>query len=252
MLAKTPNFFCGGNMIYIPLFVLFFLSAPTLVSSQSQGVITMPRLDEVSEITFTDNTPRYFSVESLRKLLPCFFPINGGHFEAGTQQGLLKLKSGRSMRWAAANAESITLLTDKTQRSFRLSSGCSAVTQTVGKHKGLLKKVQNYGNLIVGANFELVLEKTDSNPDLYRAVVYVTAPDGRAFNLYQTGYAGIRLNSNGEQISIELGKGDAGCTPAEGCFRSVKKFAAASDLQVEVVIAFPGKQGTGIAVFEPF
>lgn len=239
-------------MKFIPLVVLFFLSVPILVSSQSRDVITMPSLGEVSEITIVDNTPRYFSAESLLKLLPCFTPNPFESSNSDTQQGLIKLKSGQTMRWVAENHESIIIFTDKEERSFRLSSGCSTVTQSVGKHKGLLKKAQNHGNLVVKANFELVLEKFASNPNFYHATVYVTDLDGRLINLSQSGYAGILLNSNGKQITIKLSKASAGCAADAGCFRSAEKFGAVSDLQVEVISAFPSKGGSGIAIFEPF
>ncbi len=241
---------------YIPIVVLFFFSVPASVVSQYRDVITMPSPFEVSEVTIVDDTPQYFSAKSLHKLLPCFTPRHG-RFNSDAQQGLLKLKNGQTMRWMAENHESIIILTDKTERSFFLSTGCSTVIQSVGKHKGLLKKAQNYGNLIREANFELVLEKADSKSNLYHAVVYVTNNfNGGIVDLSQSGYAGIRLNSKGKQTNInlykELNKETVGCAAAKGCFRSMEKFAATSDLQIEVIIAFPSKIGTGIAIFEPF
>ena len=111
-------------MKYYHLIALLLLVSTSRVASQSG--ISLPRREEIARIT-TEHAPLHlYTTDYLLEALPCFIPDERGRAETPklVDRGLVELKSGEVINWAAANNRSLLIGTRAGSRAFQLSGEC--------------------------------------------------------------------------------------------------------------------------------
>jgi hypothetical protein len=130
-----------------------------------------------------------------------------------------------------------------------------------GSHGGQLAKLVSHKNssLLPGYFIELVNQSKSGSPEKeFR--IYVLNPDSQAVNLMGSGYWKVSwlLGNKQGQLQDNLGEEKRKTWNEKPSYTPLYFFVARGNiprdkqLEIEVVIALPGKGGTGMAVFYPF
>jgi hypothetical protein len=143
---------------------------------------------------------------------------------------------------------------------------CLSVLQAISHVRsepngGQVAKMISYNNsfLLPGYSIELVnLSKSNSPEKEFR--IYVLNPDSQPVNLMGSGYWKVSwlLGNKQGQLQDNLGEEKQNTWNEKPPYTPLHSFVAKGNilkdrnLKIEVVIALPGKGGTGMAVFYPF
>jgi hypothetical protein len=129
--------------------------------------------------------------------------------------------------------------------------GGPAAAMRVGPHSGELRKAVG----VVGAqSIELLIKSSAQGKEIH---VYGVDAQNRPVNLAASGYGGILFKFGDLELPLRCDKvGEDGYISNAADrfehYRAVGKFPNSPKVELEITIAFPGKQGTAKVSFRPF
>jgi hypothetical protein len=108
----------------LSLAALFLVTHQQVVCSDLQ--ISLPKPDEVAQITVEPGLLNWYTPESLLKLLPYFVPSQGViRRKKFLQRGTLVLKNGTVLHWKAGGNTSLQIHTEQERQLFVLPAECA-------------------------------------------------------------------------------------------------------------------------------
>ncbi|MEO6654812.1 MAG: hypothetical protein ABIO36_01905 [Pyrinomonadaceae bacterium] len=103
---------------YLSLLLLFFISIFG-VGSQVKANISVPEIQDIGNIETTNNQFRFYTTNSLRRMLPRLSPVTHGTKEPpGYQYGTITRKDGSIIKWKSSHFGNLILYDDGGEQFF--------------------------------------------------------------------------------------------------------------------------------------